>query len=141
MALPIQPCSGLPREYCSFCSGPQSDRSSGGIAVERSQPDHGSISTQRSTVSGRSWQPQAAYHPCCLSTCFNVGPIQPIPYLFPGEKIWWLIGLLTLSTVLGSLVNPAWGSMMAYLVPKKCEQDTSASGAKYAALSLLSFSS
>jgi MFS family permease len=46
-------------------------------------------------------------------------PILLIPYLFPGEKIWWLIGLLTLSTVLGSLGNPAWGSMMADLVPEK----------------------
>ncbi len=46
-------------------------------------------------------------------------PIALIPYLFPGEKIWWLIGFLTLSTVLGSLGNPAWGSMMADLVPEK----------------------
>ena len=46
-------------------------------------------------------------------------PILLIPYLFPGEKIWWLIGLLTLSTILGSLGNPAWGSMMADLVPEK----------------------
>jgi len=46
-------------------------------------------------------------------------PILLIPHLFPGEKIWWLIGFLTLSTVLGSLGNPAWGSMMADLVPEK----------------------
>lgn len=46
-------------------------------------------------------------------------PLLLIPYLFPGEKIWWLIGLFTLSTVLGLLGNPAWGSLMADLVPEK----------------------
>lgn len=46
-------------------------------------------------------------------------PILLIPYVFPAEKIWWLIGLLTLSTVFGSLGNPAWGSIMADLVPEK----------------------
>lgn len=46
-------------------------------------------------------------------------PILLIPYLFPGQKIWWLIGFFTLSTVLGSLGNPAWGSIMAELVPDR----------------------
>jgi MFS family permease len=45
-------------------------------------------------------------------------PILLIPYLFPGNKMWWLIGFMTLSTVFGSLANPAWGSMMADLVPE-----------------------
>jgi len=45
-------------------------------------------------------------------------PILFIPYLFPGHKIWWLIGFFTLSSVFGSLGNPAWGSMMADLVPE-----------------------
>jgi len=45
-------------------------------------------------------------------------PILLIPYLFPGEQIWWLIGFLAVSTVLGSLGTPAWGSMMAELVPE-----------------------
>jgi MFS family permease len=45
-------------------------------------------------------------------------PVLLIPYLFPGDKVWWLIGLMTLSAVFGSLANPAWGSMMADLVPE-----------------------
>jgi MFS family permease len=45
-------------------------------------------------------------------------PVLLIPYIFPGDKIWWLIGFMTLSTVFGSLANPAWGSMMADLVPE-----------------------
>jgi MFS family permease len=45
-------------------------------------------------------------------------PILLIPYIFPGDKIWWLIGLITLSAVFGSLGNPAWGSIMADLVPE-----------------------
>lgn len=45
-------------------------------------------------------------------------PVLLVPYLFSGAKIWWLIGFFTLSTALGSLGNPAWGSMMADLVPE-----------------------
>jgi MFS family permease len=44
-------------------------------------------------------------------------PILLIPYLFPESKVWWLIILFTLSVVFGSLASPAWGSMMADLVP------------------------
>lgn len=46
-------------------------------------------------------------------------PVLLIPYLLPGEKIWWLIGFFTVITVLGSLGNPIWGSMMADLVPEE----------------------
>jgi MFS family permease len=45
-------------------------------------------------------------------------PILLVPYVFPGQRIWWLIGFFTLSTVFGSLGNPAWASMMADLVPE-----------------------
>ncbi len=45
-------------------------------------------------------------------------PILLVPYLFPGQPVWWLIAFFTLSTVSGSLSAPAWGSMMADLVPK-----------------------
>jgi len=45
-------------------------------------------------------------------------PILLIPHLFPGQPVWWLITLFTLSTIFGSLGNPAWGSMMADLVPQ-----------------------
>jgi len=40
-----------------------------------------------------------------------------VPYVFPGDKVLWLIAFATLSTVFGALGNPAWGSMMADLVP------------------------
>jgi MFS family permease len=46
-------------------------------------------------------------------------PILLVPYVFPGPKIWWLIGFITLSGVLSSIANPAWGSMMADLVPEE----------------------
>jgi len=45
-------------------------------------------------------------------------PVLLVPYLFPGDKVWWLIGFMTLTAVFGSLANPAWGSMMADLVPE-----------------------
>jgi MFS family permease len=48
---------------------------------------------------------------------FLWAPILLIPYLFPGQKVWWLIGLFTLSTVAGAMTSPAWGSLMADLVP------------------------
>jgi MFS family permease len=44
-------------------------------------------------------------------------PLALLPFVFPGQKIVWLIFFVTASTVLGSLANPAWGSMMADLVP------------------------
>ncbi|MCX6013885.1 MAG: MFS transporter [Chloroflexi bacterium] len=44
-------------------------------------------------------------------------PILLIPILFATNHVWWLVFLFALSTVFGSLGNPAWGSMMADLVP------------------------
>ena len=44
-------------------------------------------------------------------------PILLVPYIFHASQVWWLIGLVTISVVLGSIANPAWGSMMADLVP------------------------
>jgi len=46
-------------------------------------------------------------------------PIFLVPYLMPGQKVWWLIVFVTLSTVAGAIANPAWGSMMADLVPER----------------------
>jgi MFS family permease len=40
-----------------------------------------------------------------------------IPFFFPEPRIVWLITFVTLGTVLGATANPAWGSMMADLVP------------------------
>jgi MFS family permease len=45
-------------------------------------------------------------------------PVLLVPYLFPGDKVWWLIGFMTLTAVSGSLAVPAWGSMIADLVPE-----------------------
>ncbi len=45
-------------------------------------------------------------------------PILLVPYVFPGNKVLWLIAFATLSTVFGAMANPAWGSMMADLVPE-----------------------
>jgi MFS family permease len=44
-------------------------------------------------------------------------PILLIPYLFHSFQVWWCILFVTLNTVSGALANPAWGSMMADLVP------------------------
>lgn len=44
-------------------------------------------------------------------------PILVIPYLFQTHQVWWLIVFMTLSTAFDSALNPAWGSMMADLVP------------------------
>ncbi len=44
-------------------------------------------------------------------------PVFLVPFLMPTGKVWWLIALITLSTVFGAIANPAWGSMMADLVP------------------------
>jgi MFS family permease len=46
-------------------------------------------------------------------------PIFLIPYLLPNTGVWWLIGLFTVGSVASAVVNPAWQSMMADLVPIK----------------------
>jgi MFS family permease len=56
--------------------------------------------------------------PVVLAHALMWAPILLVPYLFPSQKVLWLIGFFTLSTVFGSLGNPAWGSMMADLVPE-----------------------
>ncbi len=55
--------------------------------------------------------------PMVLMHALMWGPILLIPYLFPTAGVWWLIVFITLSTVIGGLANPAWGSLMADLVP------------------------
>ncbi len=46
-------------------------------------------------------------------------PVALVPFLFHTDQVWWLIGFVTLSTVFGAIANPAWGSMMADLVPMR----------------------
>jgi len=52
-------------------------------------------------------------------------PILLIPYLFSTHQVWWLIALMTISTAFDAAVKPAWGSMMADLVPREYAVDTS----------------
>ena len=44
-------------------------------------------------------------------------PVFLVPYLVPNGKVWWLVTFVSVSSVLGTMANPAWGSMMADLVP------------------------
>jgi MFS family permease len=44
-------------------------------------------------------------------------PVLLIPFVFHTAQIWWLIAFVTLGSIFGSISNPAWGSMMADLVP------------------------
>jgi MFS family permease len=46
-------------------------------------------------------------------------PILMVHYLFHDSPVWWLIGFVTISSMLGAIINPAWGSMMADLVPEQ----------------------
>jgi MFS family permease len=46
-------------------------------------------------------------------------PVFLVPFLVPEGKVWWLIGLVAASTAFGAIANPAWGSMMADLVPDR----------------------
>jgi MFS family permease len=46
-------------------------------------------------------------------------PILLVHFIFHNSQVWWLIGFVTVSAVFGSLANPAWGSMMADLVPER----------------------
>ena len=55
--------------------------------------------------------------PVVLGHAIMFIPIMLIPFLFPEPRIMWLIIFVTLGTVMGAAANPAWGSMMADLVP------------------------
>jgi len=46
-------------------------------------------------------------------------PIMLVPFIFQGDQVWWLLAFITVSTVAGAVINPAWGSMMADLVPMR----------------------
>ncbi len=47
------------------------------------------------------------------------GGMMAIPFLLPGNKVWWLLALATLSLVAYYLPQGAFGSWMADLVPAK----------------------
>jgi len=46
-------------------------------------------------------------------------PILGAGALFPGSGAWWVIAFVGLYTVCGTLVGPAWGSIMAEAVPDR----------------------
>ncbi len=57
--------------------------------------------------------------PVLLAHALMFIPILLVPYIFDVSAVWWLIGFVTISTVLGSITFPPWGSMMADLVPEQ----------------------
>jgi MFS family permease len=57
--------------------------------------------------------------PVLLAHALMFIPIMLVPYIFHVSAVWWLIGFVTISTVLGSITFPPWGSMMADLVPER----------------------
>ena len=57
--------------------------------------------------------------PVCFLHALMFIPILLVPYLFNVSPVWWLIGFVTISTVLGAITFPPWGSMMADLVPQR----------------------
>jgi MFS family permease len=44
-------------------------------------------------------------------------PVLLIPFIIDSSQVWWLIAFITVSTAFGAMANPAWGSLMADLVP------------------------
>jgi MFS family permease len=44
-------------------------------------------------------------------------PVMLIPFIFHSAQVWWLIAFVTAGSIFGSIANPAWGSLMADLVP------------------------
>jgi len=45
-------------------------------------------------------------------------PILLIPYVFSVHQVTWLIAFMSISTIFDAISQPAWGSMMADLVPE-----------------------
>jgi MFS family permease len=46
-------------------------------------------------------------------------PILLVPYLFTADRVPWLIAFVTISAIFGAFAGPAWGSLMADLVPPR----------------------
>ena len=55
--------------------------------------------------------------PMVFMHAFMYIPILLIPFIMSGNQVWWLIAFVTVSTAFGAIANPAWGSLMADLVP------------------------
>jgi MFS family permease len=57
--------------------------------------------------------------PAVFMHAFMFLPILLVPFLFHTSRVWWLIAFVTIGNTFGSIANPAWGSMMADLVPEQ----------------------
>jgi len=55
--------------------------------------------------------------PMVFMHAFMYIPILLIPFVISCNQVWWLIAFVTVSTAFGAIANPAWGSLMADLVP------------------------
>ncbi len=66
-------------------------------------------------------------------------PILLVPYLMVTGRIWWLIAFVTLSAILGLFAGPAWGSLMADLVPAHMRGRYFAFRARISVLTMLVF--
>jgi MFS family permease len=67
-------------------------------------------------------------------------PILLIPFIFQGSQVWWLIAFVTVSAVLGAISNPAWGSLMADLVPIRLRGRYFSARGRIAGIIMLGFS-
>jgi MFS family permease len=60
---------------------------------------------------------KSAVLPMILVHALTFVPVMLIPFVFHNARVWWLIALITVGSIFGSVANPAWGSLMADLVP------------------------
>jgi MFS family permease len=67
-------------------------------------------------------------------------PVLLVPFVFHASQVWWLIVFITIGAVFGSIANPAWGSMMADLVPVRLRGRYFGSRGRIAGLITLVFS-
>ncbi len=56
---------------------------------------------------------------CMLLGALVWGPIAFLPWLSDGERVTWLLALVTVAVVLFQLPAPAWGSWIPQLVPAR----------------------
>ena len=67
-------------------------------------------------------------------------PILLIPFIIQSSQVYWLIAFVTVSAVLGAISNPAWGSLMADLVPVRLRGRYFSARGRIAGIITLAFS-
>lgn len=70
------------------------------------------------TLTRRAGSRKGLILPAVMLQALLWAPVLALPYLIASHQVWWLVAFVTLNTVCGALGNPAWGSMMADLVPE-----------------------